>query len=309
MLDLNDVALFVRVVRSGSFAEAARQSGQPPNTVSRRIQQLEGQLGTRLLQRSTRKLTLTQAGQAFYERCESPVDGLLDAGNALLRGGDVPAGLVRVAAPADFFDFFPIAWVSDFLEAHRRVRLEFVLSDDKADLIAERIDIAFRGGPLLDYGYVGRELIRSGASGLYASPAWLAAHGAPASVAALAQCDCLAFAHPSGLATWRLNGPDGAEQEVQITPRFSANTAQAVRRAAVAGLGIALLPAAIAERDLQAGALVAVLPGWQRKGQGLFVLYPSRRHLPLAVAAFIEAVSARIAPHEAAGTSPWQPGV
>ena len=308
MFDLNDVALFVRVVRDGSFAEAARQLGQPPNTVSRRIQQLEGQLGTRLLQRSTRKLTLTQAGQAFYARCEGAVDGLLEAGNAVLLGSEAPAGLVRVAAPADFFDFFPMAWVAQFLDAHPRVRIEFVLSDERADLIAERIDVAFRGGPLQDVGYVGRELQRAGGSGLYASPAYLKARGAPATLAALADFDCLAFAHPSGKVSWRLNGPDGVEEEVQLTPRFSGNTAQALRRATVAGMGIALLPAAVAARDVEAGSLLAVLPLYHRKGQGLHVLYPSRRHLPLAVSAFIEAVSTRIAAHEHAGTSPWHDG-
>lgn len=146
MLDLNDIAMFVQVVRGGSFAEAARRLGMPPNTVSRRIQQLEANLGTRLLQRSTRKLTLTSAGQDFHERCAGAVDGLLEAGQELMTGSGEPSGLVRVAAPADFFDFFEMEWVTEFLAAHPRVRLDFVLSDAKADLIAEQIDVAFRGG-------------------------------------------------------------------------------------------------------------------------------------------------------------------
>lgn len=308
MFDLNDVALFVRVVRDGSFAEAARQLGQPPNTVSRRVQELEDQLGTRLLQRSTRKLTLTQAGQAFYGRCEGAVDGLLEAGNAVLRGSEAPSGLLRVAAPADFFDFFPMAWVAAFLEAHPRVRIEFVLSDERADLIAERIDVAFRGGPMQDVGYVGRELQRAAGRALYASPGYLKARGAPASVARLVDFDCLTFAHPSGKANWRLDSPDGGYEEVQLTPRLSANTAQALRRACVAGLGIALLPGALAAPDVAGGLLMPVLPAYQRKGHGLYVLYSSRRHLPLAVSAFIDAVSARIAEHDAAGTLPWRHG-
>lgn len=146
MIDLNDIALYVQVVRSGSFAEAARRLGTAPNSVSRRVQQLEAQLDTRLMQRSTRKLTLTDAGQAFYERCGDAVDGLTDAGQSLVAGGEEVAGLVRVAAPADFLDFFRVEWVADFLAAHPRVRLEFLLSDARADLIAERIDVAFRAG-------------------------------------------------------------------------------------------------------------------------------------------------------------------
>ncbi len=289
-LDLNDIALFVQVVRSGSFAEAARRQGQPPNTVSRRVQQLEAQLGTRLLQRSTRKLTLTSAGQAFHERCAGAVDGLLEAGQELRLGSDEPTGSVRVAVPADFFDFFPMEWIAGFLAAHPRVRLDFVLSDARSDLIAERIDVAFRGGEVGDSGYVGRQLFGARGDGLVASPAYLAARGVPATLADLAAHDAIMASHAGSTGTWRLAGPDGSLHEVAATGRFGANTAQALRRAAVAGLGIALLPAGMARLDLQAGLLVQVLPQYQRKGQGLTVLYPSRRHLPRAVSAFIALV-------------------
>lgn len=290
MLDLNDIALFVQVVRSGSFAEAARQLGVPPNTLSRRVQQLEGQLGTRLLQRSTRKLALTQAGLAFHDRCAAAVDGLAEAGQDLMSGGQEPRGLVRVAAPADFFDFFPMEWVAEFLAAHPRVRLDFVLSDAKADLIAERIDMAFRGGPLQDSSHVGRQLLDAGSDGMVASPAYLDARGMPDTLQDLANHDCVAFSHPSGCTTWRLLNRDGIEEEIQVAARVNGNTAQALRRAAMAGLGITLLPHAIVRQDLQAGRLVPVLPQYQRRGYGLHVLYPSRRHLPLAVSAFIDFV-------------------
>ena len=294
MLDLNDIALFVQVVRSGSFAEAARRLGMPPNTVSRRVQQLETQLDTRLLQRSTRKLTLTYAGQAFHERCVGAVDGLIEAGHELMTGSQEPSGLVRVAATADFFDFFPMEWVADFLAAYPRVRLDFVLSEARADLIAERIDVAFRGGPLQDSGYVGRQLFGAGSEGLVASPAYIAARGMPGTLQDLVNHDCVSFGHPSGLTTWRLGRPDGVEEEVQIASRFNGNTAQALRKATVAGLGIALLPPTIARLDLLAGRLVRVLPQYQRAGFGLHVLYPSRQHLPLAVSAFIELVMEKL---------------
>ncbi|SDB61868.1 LysR family transcriptional regulator [Pseudomonas sp. NFACC13-1] len=294
MLDLNDVALFVQVVRSGSFAEAARRLGMPSNTVSRRVQQLETQLGTRLLQRSTRKLTLTQVGQGFYERCVGAVDGLTEAGQELMKGSDEPSGLVRIAAMADFFDFFPMQWVADFLAAHPRVQLDFVLSDDRVDLIADRIDVAFRGGPLQDSGYVGRQLLSNEGDGMVASPAYLAARGMPAALQDLAHHDSVSFAHPSGLSHWRLIGPDGTEEEVQVPSRFNANTAQALRKAAVAGLGIAVLPSAVSSVDLEAGRLVRVLPQYRRIGFGLNVLYPSRRQLPLAVSAFIALVMEKL---------------
>ncbi|UXH80164.1 LysR family transcriptional regulator [Roseateles amylovorans] len=294
MLDLNDVAVFVQVVRSGSFAETARRLGIPPNTLSRRVQQLEARLGTRLLQRSTRKLSLTNAGQDFYDRCAGAVETLSDAGQALMSGNEVPSGLVRVAAPAEFFDFFPMECLADFLAAHPLVRVDFVLSDARADLIADRIDVAIRGGVLEDSGFFALQVLDAGLDGLVASPAYLAARGAPATLEDLADHDCLFFAHPSGRAPWRLSGLDGADVDVQVAGRFSANTAQALHKAALAGLGIALLPSTITRRALSTGMLVPVLPQFHRKGHGVHLVYPSRRHVPSAVAAFIELVADKL---------------
>ena len=267
MLDLNDVAIFVQVVRCGSFAEASRRLGVPPNTLSRRVQQLEAQLGTRLMQRSTRHLTLTSAGQVFLERCSGAVEGLMDAGEELLAVNQEPSGLVRV---------------------------DFVLSDGRADLIADRIDVAFRGGILEDSGLFARKVLDAGSDGLVASPAYIARRGVPATLQDLADHDCLAFSHPSGKATWRVTGPDGAPAEVQVAGRFSGNTAQALRKAALAGLGIALLPSTLTQRDLRAGLLVPMLPGYHRLGHGVHMVYPSRRYLPLAVSAFIELVISKM---------------
>ena len=299
MLDLNDVAIFVQVVRCGSFAEAARRLGVPPNTLSRRVQQLETRLGTRLLQRSTRKLTLTGAGQAFHERCAHAVDGLVEAGPVLLTGSQEPSGVVRVAAMADFFDFFPMEWVAEYLAAHPRVRIDFVLDDAKADLIADQIDVAFRGGPLSDSGYVGRQLLPVRSDGMVASPGYIAARGMPATLQELASHDCVTPPHPSGRSTWRLSGPDGVAVEVQVAGRFSGNTAQALRKATLAGLGIALMPPNMAEPDVRAGLLVPVMPHYQRRGRGLNVLYPSRRQLPRAVSAFIGLVTDKLKAAEA----------
>ena len=303
MLDLNDIALFVEVVRSGSFAEAARRLGMPPNTVSRRVLQLEATLGTRLLQRSTRKLTLTGPGEAFHGQCAQAVDGLVEAGQALMTGQQEASGRVRVAAPADFFDFFPMEWVAGCLAAHPRVRLDFVLSDASADLIADRIDVAFRGGMLQDSGYVGRQVMQASSDGLVASPAYLAARGVPSRLDEVAQHDCATFAHASGFVTWRLATAEGATAEVRIGARISGNTLQTLRKAAVAGMGIALLPYTVVRPDLLAGLLVPVLPQYRRAGYGMHVLYPSRRQLPRAVSAFIDLVTEKLGAMEVAPAS------
>lgn len=137
-------------------------------------------------------------------------------------------------------------------------------------------------------------MLDAGLDGLVASPAYIAARGAPATLAELADHDCLVFAHPSGSATWHLSGPEGADAEVQVAGRLSANTAQALRKAALAGLGIALLPSSLTRRELRAGLLVPVLPQFHRKGHGVHLVYPSRRYLPSAVSAFIELVVGKL---------------
>jgi len=147
-------------------------------------------------------------------------------------------------------------------------------------------------------------VLRDGNDMLVASPTYLAARGSPDTLQDLKNHDCVSFAHPSGQATWRLTGPDGVEEGVQVAARFSGNTAQALRRATVAGLGIALLPHAITAFDLQAGRLVPVLPHYRCVGYGLNVLYPSRRHLPLAVSAFIDLVAEKLGTLEASTVSP-----
>ncbi|MBT2336431.1 LysR family transcriptional regulator [Variovorax paradoxus] len=288
MLDLNEVAMFVQVARLGSFAEAARWLRVPSATVSRRIQQLETRLGTRLMQRSTRKLTLTSAGQAFHERCGRAVEELIEAGQSHVAGSQAPSGLIRVAAPASCFDFFRMEWVADFLAAHPLVQLDFVLSDLPADLIADRIDVAFRIGPLPDSSYVARRIFASN-GGLLASPAYLAAHGTPANLQELSEHECLTQPPETGShATWRLQGPDGAEEDVRVRGRFTSNVQVALRRAACAGLGIVALPAVLTASEVATGQLVPVLPLYLRAGHGMSVVYPSRQQRPLAVSAFVD---------------------
>ncbi|SEM45927.1 DNA-binding transcriptional regulator, LysR family [Variovorax sp. YR750] len=288
MLDLNEVAMFVQVARLGSFAEAARHLRMPSATVSRRIQQLETRLGTRLMQRSTRKLTLTSAGQAFHERCGPAVEELIEAGQSHVAGSQEPSGAIRVAASASFFEYFDMTWVSAFLAAHPLVQLDFVLSDLPADLIADRIDVAFRIGPLEDSSYVARRIFAS-YGGLLASPAYLAAHGAPADLGELAEHECVTQPPETGnFAIWRLQGPDGAEEEVRVRGRFTSNVQVALREAACAGLGIVALPTILTAAEVAAGRLVPVLPGYMRAGRGLSVVYPSRQQRPLAVSAFVD---------------------
>jgi DNA-binding transcriptional LysR family regulator len=286
MLDLNEIALFVHVVRAGSFAEAARRLGIPSNTLSRRIQKLEQHLGVRLLQRSTRRLSLSAAGRSFHERCAEQVVALADAAQDLSAGSQEPAGNVRVAVPADFFDWFQLEWIREFLDAFPQVRLEFLLSDAMLDLIAAGVDVALRGGKIEASSLVIRQFASSQGR-LVASPRYLAERGMPKSLGELASHDCLTASRASGLTTWQLQGPEGAS-EIRVSGRFQADTVQALVKAAVSGLGIALLPDLLVARHLREKTLIEVLPAYVRDAVGIAFVYPSERQLPRAVAAFVE---------------------
>lgn len=292
MVDLNDVALFVQVVKAGSFAEAARRTGMPSNTTSRRIQQLEEQLGLRLLHRSTRKLTLTDAGEALYARSVDQIEAVAEAALELADGSQVPSGKVRVAAPADFFNWFEPAWIREFLADHPAVRLEFVLSDARADLIAEGIDVAVRSGPVTEPTLIARR-VGSSRARLVASPAYLAARGTPQSFDELTTHDCLPRQSGSGRVIWRLDGPDG-QVEMEARGRFHANSAMVLLKACLADLGVALLPEVMTLPHVRDGKLVQVLPDHGVNGLELFLVYQSRRHMPRALGTFIDFVMKRM---------------
>jgi DNA-binding transcriptional LysR family regulator len=285
-LDLNEVRMFVQVVRARSFAEAARRLAVPPNTLSRRIRQLETALDTRLMQRSTRKLTLTAAGQDFFDRCAAAVDGVLEAGKALVEGSNTPSGLVRVAGPLDFLDIFHIEWVAEFLSLHPAVRLEFVLNDARADLIDEAIDVAFRGGSSRESPAAYRQITAQYLK-LVASPAYLAARGTPQTLEDLGLHDCLIASSRHGRITWTLQGPQGNE-EVSVSGRFGVNSARVLVKSCIAGLGIALLPDMLIEPALRLGQVVRVLPAYRREGADFNIILPSPDQVPTAVGAFID---------------------
>jgi DNA-binding transcriptional LysR family regulator len=285
MLDLNEVRMFVQVVRARSFAEAARRMGVPPTTLSRRVRQLETGLDTRLMQRSTRKLTLTAAGFAFFERCAPAVDGVLEAGKVLAGGSQTASGTVRIAAPADFLDFFRMEWVTQFLGLHPKVRLDFVLNDARADLIDEAIDVAFRGGTPAENQIVFRKLT-SQSFMLVASPAYVKSRGLPETFQALSGHHCLT-ASGQGPVTWGLQGPGGRE-EVNVSGQFGANSARTLLKGCLSGLGISLLPSILVGRHILAGRLIHLLPQYRREGADLSVILPSRQQIPTAVLAFVE---------------------
>ncbi|VFR32326.1 Transcriptional regulator, LysR family [plant metagenome] len=291
--DLNDVSLFVHTVRAGSFAAAARKLGMPPNTVSRRVQQLEEKLQTRLLQRSTRKLSLTPTGRQFFDGCVASIDDIERTRMEVLDAGLEPKGTIRVAAPADFFSHFDIDAISRFHERYPLVRLDFVLSDARTDLIEEAIDVAFRVGPTQDLSLVARRLADTHRL-LVATPAYLQKHGEPSVIEDLERHECIGTPIVGDRTPWHLEGQEGA-REVLVSGRFRASTEHSQRQAVRAGLGIALLPYSGVAEDLASGRLVNVLPAYRHDQGGVWAVYPSKRHLSLAAKALTEFVVEEIA--------------
>ena len=285
MLDISQIALFVHVVRGGSFAEVSRRCDIPSNTISRRIASLEDALGALLFQRSTRKLALTAAGRAFYEEVADSIETLERAGQAVLGEENAIAGLVRIAAPADFFDVFPMAWIRDFMRANPKIQFDFVLGDAAIDLIAQGIDIAFRAGVLPDSNYVTRK-ISDAVAVLVASPELLK-HVSPKVISDLKEIPCIVGSGKQVRSTWRMQGPSGTS-EVTVRTSFRADSSIAQLRACIAGIGIALLPSALVREHLNKGELVLVLPAYRLHAGGFYVVLPTRRHVPAAVRQFMQ---------------------
>jgi DNA-binding transcriptional LysR family regulator len=293
MLDLNEIYFFVEVVQAGSFAEAARRLGMPANTISRYIQQLESDLKSRLILRTTRKLTLTAVGQTFYEQCARNVRELVQAGQQAADTHPEPVGPLRVALNNDFFDIVPDSWVTEFLSSYPGVTLEFVVDNAYLDLTASGVDLALRRESMLDENAT-RRVLRAARRRLVASPEYIGARGMPTSLDELSQHDCLLISRDFGPSTWYLNGPDG-RIGVHVQGRLQSSTSRPVRQAAVAGLGIAFLFDLIAKRDIEAGRLVPVLDQYRSDATNFCAVFPNHRHIRRVATIFVDAVQDKLA--------------
>ena len=292
MIDLNDIVVFARVVEAGSFTAAARLLAMPKTTVSRRIAALEREVGVRLLQRTTRSLNMTDAGRLYYEQSSQALRAIEQANLRLAEASAEPSGTIRISAPVGFGAYFLNRAVVDFLAIYPKTKVELRLTDDKLNLIEDGIDLAFRTGVLQDSTLIARKL-GSTHRQLCASPDYLARHGAPEAPSDLAHYHCVIAGASAAGAHWVLDGPQGQET-VTVSGRFAANEMQAVVAAAIAGYGIAQLPYGIAEALIGEDRLRRVLKEHTTPAGGLYVLYPSSRHLSPLVKAFVDLAIERI---------------
>lgn len=290
---LTALQVFAEVAKSGSFTAAADKLDLSRAKVTRYVAELEGWLGARLLQRSTRRLTLTEAGEAALLRC-AQMQELLDDLEGSAGGRDsTPRGLIRVTSSTSFAQQHLAAALTDYRRLYPAVQVDLLVGDRTFNLIEDKIDLAIRTTNSPDPGLVARRIANC-RSVCCASPDYLSTHGAPQTPADLAGHTCLTYSY-FGKSHWRLMR-GGEEISVPVGGHFSANEVGVLQSAAEAGAGIAMLPTYLAAAALARGHLQAVLPDWQPEELGLYGLYVSRRHMPATLRTLLDFLVARFGP-------------
>ena len=280
-MGLDDALIFTRVVECHSFTQAAQSLGMQKSTVSRRIALLEERLGVRLLNRTTRKLRLTEVGQAYYERCRQIMLDFAEAEQAVMQLQQAPSGLLRITAPIEFGQLFLGRVLGEFMRQYPQISAEVELTSRDVDPLEEGVDIAIQVGQPRDSTLIARKLFESRRR-LCASPAYLAQHGTPRSVQELAGHRALHLPVDSPR-HWPLLGENIACQRV-----LACNNITLAREAALAGAGIAALPVMISEAAVQDGELIELLPEARLPTGELYAVYPSRRFQAMKVKAFLD---------------------
>jgi DNA-binding transcriptional LysR family regulator len=287
MTNLGDLEIFARVVSTGSMSAAGRTLGFSPAVISKRIKRLEDRLGTRLLQRTTRQISLTEAGQGFYDRVLGVLAGIEDA-EAFVAGRSGQAqGTLRISAPTSFGRMHIAPHLTRFMTAHPDLVLNLMLSDAFTDIVAEGFDLAIRIGELSDSSLVARKLAPVRRV-LCASVDYVTRNGMPQTLDDLEGHICLpAHNHES----WKLEGPEGPVSYRPEGPLIT-NSSEVIREAVLSGAGIALRSTWDIGPELRSGRLVQVLPAWEgSRNLSVSALYPSRQFLPAKVRLFIDYLS------------------
>jgi DNA-binding transcriptional LysR family regulator len=294
-MDLNELLVFARVAQAGSFTKAATQLGMPKSTVSRKVSELEKRLGSRLLHRTTRKLSLTDVGRTYYDYCARIMGEVEDAERAVSSLHDTPRGRLRVSAPSSASFLAPI--LSEYLKSYPEVQLEVSFTTRRVDLVEEGFDLAIRAGGLTDSTLIARSLGRTEWI-VAAAPAYLKKRGRPRSPKDLKRHDYLHFGAGLGGAVIALQNGERSVR-LSVTPRFSIDDHFALYAVTTAALGIAVLPAHWCTADLRANRLEHVLRGWTAPPTPIHVVYPSTRHVSSKQRSFIDLLEARMT------RSPW----
>lgn len=293
-----EMSSFVAVVDARSFVGAAEATGLSTTAVSRHVSDLEQRLGVRLLQRTTRRLSVTPEGEAFYARCKELLAATLEAESEVTTQNVEPSGLIRVNAPLTFGVLHLAPLWGRFIEQHPKVSLDVTLSDRVVDLVEEGYDLAVRITRLMNSSLVSRKLASSRLV-LCASRKYLEAHGVPAAPEDLAAHQVISYSYLSSGDEWHFTGPDGPAR-VRVSPRFQTNNGDTCRVAALADQGVILQPDFIVADDLRRGALVELMPQYRATEIGIYAVYPTRKYLPMKLRRLVDFLVAAF--HD----PPWQ---
>ena len=289
MQDLNDMLYFSEVATRGGFAAAGRALGLPKSRLSRRVAELEARLGVRLLQRTTRKLSLTDVGAIYLRHCNAMRDEALAAAEAVAQMQIEPRGTLRISCPVTLAQSAIGGLIPRYLALYPQVKIDLRVTNRVVDLVEEGIDIALRVRPSLDDSgsLVVKQLGATG-SHLLASPEQLRRQGVPKRPQDLAALDTVAMSQVDGVSSWVLVGPQGEEFIFEHQPRFVADDLQTLKLAMLAGTGMCFMPASLSHAELQAGLLVPVLPGWAPRAAMTHAVFTSRRGQMPTVRSFLD---------------------
>lgn len=286
MDSLNAMEVFVRVVQSGSFSEAARTLSLTPSAVSKQVSRLEDRLGARLINRTTRRLGLTEEGQAFFERAQRILTDVQEAEQAVSRLHGAPRGTLKLNAPVVFGRMHIAPLIPGYLAGHAEVRIDFSLNDRYVDLLEEGLDLVIRIGELKDSSLIARRLATNRRV-VVAHPDYLTRHPAPERPRDLMQHNCLTYLYRQTRNLWQFDGPEGAEA-IEVRGDVDANNAEVILELCRAGHGIALLPTWLVGECLREGHLKQVLNGYAASDSQIYAVYPPGRHLSPKVRSFVD---------------------
>jgi len=287
-MDFNEVAIFIKVVKAGSFSRAAKELGMPNSTVSAKISSLERRLGVTLIQRTTRKLNITPAGNAYFKRCMMGMEEIKAAEAEIANIQGEPQGLLRITAPTEFGSTLLPGLISEYIKKFPKVRIEVLLTDRRIDLLSENVDLAIRAGEMKDSTLIAKR-IGSIYFAPFASPKYLKAKGTPLHPRELKQHSCLQFT-PLGVDEWKMTSSKGS-LNVPLSGRVLMNDMAALKKMAVMGDGIVFLPTYYCYTEVSNKQLIRILPEWRSNLAPIHFVYPAQRFVTPKLSAFIALAS------------------
>lgn len=280
------IPVFVAVVEKGKFSAAAQSLGVSKSAVSKRINQLENHLGVRLLHRTTRKLSLTEAGARYYEHAAKALRAASKAEDAVTELQGEPQGKLKISSPMSFGRLHVAPLIPRFLQRYPKLQIDLVMDDKNIDLVAVGVDVAIRAGDMPNSTLIARKLAPL-RQVLCACPSYIERYGMPVTPSELCNHNCILFSYSGDANEWALN-KDGQSEVVMVSGSYRVNNSEAILEALLDGIGIGRLPTFVAGPDLKAGNLVRVLDSYHLPNHTFYAVFPEREYMPAKVRAFLD---------------------